>query len=185
MSEDFETSTQVFESSGGVGTVSELHGLIFGMACLSADPGQAKSSLKHLALDYLGEGSEVGSELERLINQTYDELLASLEAGTLDFRLLLPADCSPVYDRIEGLVAWCRGFLMGLVASGVQELSQLPGDGSEIANDLLQISEAVADEEESEKQEKDLFEIQEYIRVGVQTLYDEACQTRQPGEQLK
>lgn len=179
---DYETSSQVFESSGGADTVSELHGLICGMACLSDDPGKAKVDLKKLAQDYLDQESEVDPELGELIDRIYDELVAGLESRSMTFQLLLPPDDTPIVDRTENLAAWCRGYLMGMVAAGLEELSQLPGDGNEIAKDLLQISEAVADEGESEDQEKDYFEIQEYVRVGVQSIYDETHQ-QQPSEQ--
>ena len=88
-----------------------------------------------------------------------------------DFPLLLPSDEQPLTDRSIALADWCRGFVMGVLETGIKNFDALPGDAAEVANDIVSISQMDSSGEEGGS-ESDLMQLQEYVRVGVQIIYD-------------
>jgi hypothetical protein len=87
---------------------------------------------------------------------------------------LLPGDDYSLAKQIEGLTDWCRGYLLGLHAGGVRDARALSGDAREIVNDITRISEAEMDTARAGvEEERALSEIVEYVRVGVQLVFEE------------
>jgi hypothetical protein len=110
------------------------------------------------------------------------EGLATLHAATiselngtgLDFAPLLPADDEPLDARVEALGGWCQGYLYGLAARGLKEFGELPDEVREILGDLVQIAQAATDQDvDDEGGERAYAELVEYVRVGVQLVYDQ------------
>lgn len=89
-----------------------------------------------------------------------------------EFELLLPDENGALEQRVNALADFCRGFLLGLVAGGVTELSALPADAREVVEDFMKIAEAEADGRTSDVEEKAFTEIAEYVRTGVQLVYE-------------
>ena len=94
-----------------------------------------------------------------------------------NFQLLLPSDETPLPERTRALADWCGGYLMGLLESGVKEFEALPEDATEIAKDLVEISQLESSDDDSGS-ESDLMELEEYVRVGVQIMYAVLTKTR-------
>ena len=108
---------------------------------------------------------------------------AQLEAGQLDFALVLAGDDAPLGERTDTLAQWCQGYLVGLALGGIKDHNALPGDVPEFVRDLLKISQAVAGGG-TEEDENAFYELCEYIRVGVQLVFDELAPVRnqKPGD---
>lgn len=99
-----------------------------------------------------------------------------LTSEQIDLVLMLPEEDAPLYQRLAALGDWCEGFLEGLqIAAPVEEVLAL-NNVKEILSDFLEIKEVVLSEEENEQNERDLFQIVEFIRVGVLLVYAECCQ---------
>ena len=92
----------------------------------------------------------------------------------MEFELLIPQDDSPIQERARALTAWCTGFLYGLGSNGAADPQRLPGELGEIVRDLTEITRADVDAEDgAEENEAALAELVEFVRVGVQLVFDE------------
>ncbi|GAB4513913.1 MAG: hypothetical protein Tsb0026_19010 [Sulfuricaulis sp.] len=99
---------------------------------------------------------------------------AHLSGLECDFTPLLPGDEHSLAEQIESLSDWCRGYLLGLHAGGVKDGQVLAGDAGEIIRDITRISEAELDGSQADEEEaRALVEIVEYLRVGVQLVFEE------------
>jgi uncharacterized protein YgfB (UPF0149 family) len=99
----------------------------------------------------------------------------------MQFDLLIPDDDEPIEARTEALTLWCNGFVYGLGSGGATDPERLPGDAGEIVRDLAQIMRAGVDEREAtEANESALAELVEFVRVGVQVVFEELRTLRQP-----
>jgi hypothetical protein len=168
----YDDAARVLHEAGVPTGVSEAHGIITGV--LSA-PNGARVAWQTLILGReAGTGHETSAELSRLLAALHRSTFAHLSGVECDFAPLLPGDEHSLAEQIEGLSEWCRGYLYGLHAGGVQDAQTLSGDAGEIVRDITRISEAeldgaLADEEEA----RALVEIVEYLRVGVQLVFEE------------
>jgi uncharacterized protein YgfB (UPF0149 family) len=98
----------------------------------------------------------------------------SLEGQEMEFELLLPEDEQPIDSRTSALGQWCQGFLYGLGTSALQDASALPGEVGEIVRDLTEISHVGVDDGQSaETNESAYAELVEFVRVGVQLVFEE------------
>ena len=102
----------------------------------------------------------------------------------MEFELLLPEDEQPIDARTAALAQWCQGFLYGLGAGAVPDASELPGEVGEIVRDLIEISRAGVDAAQDEESNEAAYaELVEFVRVGVQLLFEElavAASSRRP-----
>lgn len=105
--------------------------------------------------------------------QAFDAARHSLREARYDFDLLLPGEDSDIGERTQALADWCRGFILGLLHNDAFTVAQLPGDAGEIARDMLAIGEAEAGAGDAEEEERALLELTEYVRVGIQLIYEE------------
>lgn len=122
----------------------------------------------------LGVSAQAGGA-ERSVLEIADELLEqssrTLDAG-MQFTLLLPGDDESIAERTGALADWARGFALALLRGDELTLESLEGDSAEVVRDLLKISDARPGED-SEEDERALVELEEYMRVGVQLVFEE------------
>lgn len=127
-------------------------------------------------LELLGEssrGREHGSALETLA-EVYTETKGRLEGGSLEFSPLLPGDDEPLERRAEALALWCEGFLYGFGVGGAIDLARTSPELQEVLSDLAEFTRAaVYESDATEEAETAYSELFEYVRVGVQLIYDE------------
>ena len=155
---------------------SEVHGLIIG--CIS---NHLATGIKPELIGLMtgGETPEGTSSLADLIYEVYRENSELLFNSDDIFDLLIPDDDATVVLRTEALAEWCQGYILGLLHSDQLAIDQLPEDGPEIARDILSISEAGPSEgDDAQKDEWALAELQEYVKVGVQLVFEFIYQSR-------
>ncbi len=123
---------------------------------------------------------ECAALLRRLLDDTHRQLA---ERGS-EFKLLLPDEGESPAIRTEAMAQWCEGFLNGLVLR-VQgdllkkRLSAEPLD--DIIRDMLEITRAEVNEDaDDESTEVAFTEVQEYLRVAAQLVYEELAEFRRP-----
>jgi uncharacterized protein YgfB (UPF0149 family) len=149
-------------------SAAEAHGLITGAAAFPQPPALAE-------LLFGRAGSALVAQAERLLETAralLEDVRHRLEDTDFGFEPLLGTDELPA--QVERLAAWSRGYVLGLAAGGLRDPNQLRGDVGEFLFDVIRIGEAeMDDDEDSEREACDFAEIVEYMRVGVQLVYEE------------
>ena len=153
---------------------AETHGVVLGMMSVKPQVLQANEVLATIM--QLNEEEEIDDEksflqfLAAMVEQAREMLFSQ----GFDVQLLLPQDGNSLEDQTLALSRWCRGYVFGLVAAGLQDFKTLPKDAAEIIQDVLQISEMSTDlDEQGNEEEKAFFEIEQFVRVGVQLVFEE------------
>jgi yecA family protein len=169
---DYDQANAAMEAAGFESSAAEVHGTICGVL---ASPEAEKT-------DWLAAimGTDSGNA-EGLPKTVSEQLLALFQGSrkvlkdeSSSFALFVPeADKNSIATRTDAVAAWCRGFLLGLSAGGLKEFATLPDSIREALEDLLDIAEVVAEEGEDEQQEQALSDLEEYVRVVVQLIYDD------------
>lgn len=106
-----------------------------------------------------------------LVEELAEQSGRALDAG-MQFALLLPDDDESIDERTGALADWARGFGVALLRGEALTLDKLEGDSAEVVRDLLKISEAQPGGS-SDEDERALVELEEYMRVGVQLVFEE------------
>ncbi|NBX41578.1 MAG: hypothetical protein EBR15_09230, partial [Gammaproteobacteria bacterium] len=111
-----------------------------------------------------------------------DATATELRGRELEFEPCLPDDATPVVDRAAALGQWCQGFLYGLGTSPIPDIEHLPAEIGEVVRDLTAITQVSVDESDgAEANESAYAELVEFVRVGVQLLFDEFARFREAG----
>lgn len=152
--------------------LSEAHGTLTG-ALVAA----GTISLQDWFREIFPEGA--AGEAETPLLALYEWTRHVLENGQLDFQLMLPEDERAMSERAAALGQWCQGFLYGLGSSPIPEIDALPAEVGEIVRDLGAMTQIGVDDDQSlEDNEQAYAELVEFVRVGVQLLFDELAAFR-------
>jgi uncharacterized protein YgfB (UPF0149 family) len=175
--ENYTEIQRVLAEERSLADAAEAHGTLAG--CLCAAIGYR---FEDWLLEILPEGQAHPMAKETL-RGLYVDTTGALEGPELEFELLLPQDEEPIDARTAALAQWCQGFLYGLGTSVVQDESGLPGDIGEIVRDLTEITHVAVDNAQSEEANESAYaELVEFVRIGVQLVFDELGPLRdQPG----
>ncbi len=167
----YDQLTAALSLAGLQPNAAEVHGIICGSICNQMRTGVGPD-LQRL----LTAGVEVSAEklaplrdvLEHLLQQTVEDLYG--DEGK--FNLFLPDDDEALRLRLQALADWCRGFLVGLLNRETFSIDQLSADSAELARDFIAISEVDA-RVSGDDDEWDFIEVEEYVRNGVQVIFEE------------
>lgn len=148
---------------------AECHGALTGLACGGAG-GKTDWAAALPQSDGAADSDKAGAVLTALGEETAREL----NNDSMSFTPLLPDDAETIDARAAALRLWCRGFLYGFglgFAPGKapplpDEVREILGDFSEIARQELEADIG------SEADEAAYAEIVEYVRVGVQLIFE-------------
>jgi uncharacterized protein len=172
---DYDRLRESLAAAGAVIAIAELHGGVCGALCAGGSAAAKRwlaESLDDVELD--ASPGAVAGDLDELIGTSSK----MLDEGELKFELLLPSDDAPLAEQVEALAAWCQGFLSGVGSAGPAAASS-GAEGNalgEILRDFAEISRAgLSDDEAAGHDQPDfaLAEIQEYVRVSVQIVFEE------------
>jgi uncharacterized protein YgfB (UPF0149 family) len=132
--------------------------------------------------DWLAEilpEDSLSTAADPVLQTLYQATVAALSSGEMEFDILIPADDRPIEERTQALTLWCTGFLYGLGTSAADP-QRLPGELGEIVRDLTEITRADVDAGDTqEANESALAELVEFVRVGVQLVFDELSPLRE------
>lgn len=187
---DYDALALLLREAGADQSPAEAHGILTGLLCA---PGEAEALWRGLLFGQ-GESPSTaalhddsrdggGRQRQEQAAETLAGLLgqtrAMLDDAEFGFEPLLPAGDDGLAAQLEGFTDWCRGFLLGLAGGGVQEHGLSPEAG-EFLKDVVQMSGAEMEMEgmDPEGEAKALVELVEYLRAGVQLIYDEREPTR-------
>ncbi|MEM6640434.1 MAG: UPF0149 family protein [Pseudomonadota bacterium] len=172
---DLQAAHLLMSTLGGEAAASHQGGLF---ALASASPDDVAARWTQSVLDDFPEDLRL-SEHRATLLEVAQIWHAQLDDGQMAFGLLVAGDDATLAERAESLAQWCQGYLVGLAMGGIKDHNALPGDVPEFVNDLLKISQAVADGATNED-ENAFYELCEYVRVGAQLVYDELAALRTP-----
>lgn len=155
-------------------SASELHGLICARACLGQQLMHVRNWLPLLTGEPLAPATNKYF-LEKL-EQLTTEVAKTLEARNYELQLIVSNE-GKVADQTESIAAWCQGFVLGLLGNGEQRIETLPENSREVVRDMMEISGASVDDtdEDDDQAARALAEIEEYVRMGVQVVYEDLC----------
>jgi hypothetical protein len=175
----FDDVARALAAAGSTVHAAEAHGCLCGALCVRRSYDVAEW-LQEILPDEAQRGGGPFASL-------HQRSASVLPGSDLEFVPLLPDDEQSLETRVEALGTWCQGFLYGFGAAGTAGHAQLPGDVTEVLTDLAQISHAgIAEPESVEVEEQAYAELVEFVRVGVQLVYDElaALRAAQPESRL-
>ena len=172
---DYDHIQQLLAQERSLAEAAEAHGTLAG--CLCAASGY---TLEDWLREILPEG-RAAPEAAAALAELFTATAAALRQPDMEFELLLPADERPIDVRTAALAQWCQGFLYGLGAGAVPDASELPGDAGKVVRDFGEISRAGVDTmQDEESNEAAYTELVEFVRVGVQLLFEELAALRRP-----
>lgn len=170
----------------GGSAAAEAHGTLCGLTCI-ADDDLPDAWIQNTLADAGAAADDDNAHAHEQLEALHQATLGVLHGTQFEFELLLPGDEIPLGLRADALGRWCQGFLYGLAVRGLKTFDDLPEELREVLEDLSQITEAqFADGEGEEEGEKAYANLVEYVRVGVQLVYDELnppqADTRRPAQ---
>lgn len=150
----------------------EAHGTLAGALCSSRS-----LALEDWLREIFPEGQAGAAETSLLA--VFEWTRHVLDTRQFGFQPLLPDDETPVEARAVALGQWCQGFLYGLGSQPIPEIEHLPAEVAEIVRDFTALTQIGVDAGESpEANEQAYAELVEFVRIGVQLLYDELAKFR-------
>ena len=173
----FDDVARALTAGGSTVHAAEAHGCLCGALCARRVYLPAE-----WLEDLLPDGSEPGSP-SLLAAGPLAELFAGsravLEAREMEFEPLLPEDSASLAERVDALAGWTQGFLYGFGAAGSLQRRALPEEVTEILADFAEVARAGGVGSESAEDEESAFaELVEFVRVGVQLVYDALAELR-------
>ena len=170
---DYQDIADCLRDAAGGATAAESHGTLCGLLCAAA--GDLPEAWIENTLADAHESSATPSVADHhLLGDLYKSTLAALQGTQMNFRPLLPDDSEDLAAQIDALASWSQGFLYGLAVRGLQDFGHLDGEVREFLEDLVQISRAeIDDNSDAETNEVAYAEVVEYLRVGVQLVYEQ------------
>ncbi len=172
---DYTQIEQLLLQERSLAEAAEAHGTLTG--CLCATAGYRFEDWLREILPEGRPAPPASAALAELFGAT----AAALMQPDMEFEALLPGDEQPIEARTAALAQWCQGFLYGLGAGGMADASTLPGDAGEIVRDFTEISRAGVDPTQAEESNEAAYaELVEFVRVGVQLLFEELAGLRRP-----
>lgn len=183
---DYDSLRDSLAQAGAVVALAELHGGVCGALCAGGTP-----AAEHWLEDCL-EDQEIDSsaELDASLRSVVAVSTLMLEEPDFAFEPLLPDDDAPLDEQVQALALWCHGFVTGLGANA-PELAPQSGRAAatpeaqaiaEVVGDFTEISRAALSEDEAEGRDQPDFalaELREYVRAGVQMVFEELGSRRE------
>lgn len=172
---DYSELLRVFAVAHALTEPAEAHGVLAGALCAAST-----YSVDDWLAEVLPEG-EVEPGAGSALRELFDQTRIALYGNDMQLVLLIPGDELSIEQRTEALCQWCTGFLYGLAGQGAADPEQLPGDAGEVVRDIGEITRAGVDGADgTEENEAAFSELVEFVRVGVQLVYEELDARRRP-----
>lgn len=169
---DYQQVTRSLDMVDGSDAAAEAHGTLCGLLCTAAGDLPA-AWIDNTLADATEGGQTIPAGARDVLLELYDETRAALRGPDMEFEPLLPGGEQGLGERTRALASWCQGFLYGLAMRGLRDFGELDGEIREFLEDLVQITRAEpGSSTESEDGEAAFYEIMEYVRVGVQFVFD-------------
>jgi uncharacterized protein YgfB (UPF0149 family) len=153
---------------------AEAHGTLAGALC-TASTYRFEDWLQEILPEGRPQAISTGA-----LRGLYFLTTETLSGAEMSFEPLLPEDAQPLDERATALSQWCVGFLYGLGSGSIQDLSKLPGEVGEVVRDFDELTRVGVGAGESEEENESAYaELVEFVRVGVQLVFEELASLRE------
>lgn len=171
----FDELQRALVQSHALTDAAEAHGTLVGSLCAS------RCSLQDWLAEILPDGRANDGAADSL-RAVFELTAGALVDGELGFQPILPTDDAPIGDRTVALGEWCQGFLYGLGSGvAVPDPDSLKGEAAEVLRDMTEITHVDVDPEDGDESNEAAYaELVEFVRMGVQLLYDHLQPLREP-----
>jgi uncharacterized protein YgfB (UPF0149 family) len=147
---------------------AEAHGTLAGALC-TASTYRFEDWLQEILPE--GRAQPLSTTALRALYFLTSETLAGADMA---FEPLLPEDGQPLSERTAALSQWCVGFLYGLGSGAIPDIGKLPGEIGEVVRDMDEITRVGVDAGDGDEQNENAYaELVEFVRVGVQLVFEE------------
>ncbi len=164
---------------GALCGAAEAHGTFCGLFCSA--PRTARQQYLDNIIGVARTDDPGIDQCREVLDRMMQESSGLLAAGQLAFELILPDDVEALDLRTTALAHWCQAFLTGLTDGGLNDLDAIPEDARELVGDFSDITRAGIDEDQNQEEaEKAYAELVEYVRVGVQVIFEELNALKSP-----
>ncbi|MBM4196077.1 MAG: UPF0149 family protein [Gammaproteobacteria bacterium] len=177
---DFDKVAAALRQLGATEGATAAHGTLCGLLCVLGGRASPVWVANVVGIDPADRGADAPQVevLSALVSAT----AGALADGEMSFLPLLPPDDQPLPQRADALADWCAGFMHGLGegAGSSGDGQALDGDVSrEIMNDFAEIARVSLGDDETELEAEAAYaELVEFVRVGVQLLFEELHDVR-------
>jgi uncharacterized protein YgfB (UPF0149 family) len=172
---DYAEIQRALERSHALADAAEAHGTLSGALC---------AAQAYRLDDWLGEILPEGRpapDSADCLRQVFETTSIALMERQMAFQPLLPDDEDGLSARTAALGEWCRGFLYGLGSGPARDLQALGDEADEILRDLTEITRVGVDPEDSDESNEEAYaELVEFVRVGVQLIFERLQPLRAP-----
>jgi len=154
-------------------SAAEFHGTLTGLVCAGHN---------HRTIDQWQDLLLAKNEAQPLLDAMRGLMALierSLESPDFSFQPIFCSDTS-LPDRTYALGDWCRGFTLGIGWDDTNTVTFLGEDTAEAVSDIAHIALAEPGTNPPQTEEKALVELEEYLRVSVQLIYEESCSSQLP-----
>jgi len=165
----YETLTNALAGAGVSQDSAELHGGVCASLCVGG-----LSAADAWTDVWLGD-AEDAQAARALVHELEQESWHSMSDGEFALELILPDDDADLTQRVAALAAWCHGFIGGLGVAGLSltdHSAQIRAELEEIIADFGEISRASTDVEDVVEGGFQLASIVEFVRAGVQIVFE-------------
>lgn len=183
MDNDYDELETIAARLGSTASASRLQGVLAGALCATtSDTGRVPPGLPTL----LGLEEPLAPEDGYELLGAAERVATSLRDPEFAFAPLLPEDHRLLAERAEVLAEWCDAFVEGFsTAMDIEDADEMSAETEEILADLSAIAGGLDPEslnEEDEDDERDFYQIAEFVRIGVISIFAERAAT--PPESL-
>jgi hypothetical protein len=168
----FDELQRVLSQSRALTDAAEAHGTLVGSLC------SMQCSLDDWLAEILPRRADPG--LADSLRAIFDSTSVALGDGSMTFQ---PAAQRRRLDRrlTSALGEWCQGFFMDWHGLGLPEAFGPRGEAAEVVRDMTEITHVDVDpQDDPETNEAAYAELVEFVRVGVQLLYEQLQPLREP-----
>lgn len=170
----FSEIQRVLADERSMTDAAEAHGTLAGALC-TASTYRFEDWLQEILPEGRAQPISTGA-----LRGLYFLTTETLSGAEMSFEPLLPEDTQPLDERAAALSQWCVGFLYGLGSGAIQDLSKLPGEVGEVIRDFDELTRVgVGTGESDEENESAYVELVEFVRVGVQLVFEELASVRE------
>lgn len=145
---------------------SDLHGSLTGYLCAGGHAG-ADDWPAALRLDFDDAALTRDAVLQRL----YRSCREQFEGPCADVTPLLPGAGTPLAQRADALVEWCRGFLGGCGLAGALSHRTLSADANEILADFHTIAATRFETTDNAEDERAFGDVLDFVRTAAALLH--------------
>ena len=151
---------------------AEIHGVATGLVCCGEDESTLESWAPILTREFEDDISR--SLVEDILSGLVALTQRALQSTDFTFQVLLPPDSTDIATRTTALAEWCAGFCTGTAINNRFNEADLEPDALEALTDIARIAEVEPGTDAAEDQEKALLELEEYLKVGTQLIFEAA-----------